>query len=193
MTEVDDVKAKINKLFQDAGDRQEDVLKRLSGENDDKLVVDALETQVQDILKTAKEKNFKIYSRPPTKKDDKSKTGGAESDIEVTNKDKVKDAADKLDKEIPDFFGDTGSKSFDNILSTLSDKIYTLVDYILPYKEAIMKFLEPYASAISTRLSSMIDSWTRGAEKDAVGDLKTDAKGVVENVLDTIKEAPLEG
>ena len=171
-------------------------------EDDAGELSEQLETQIQSILKFAKEKKlninidmskYKPRDADLTKEDLQNYYTSSEYEpttegIDITNEDKVEGEVTKLvDEEIPNI-SETGSDIADKILTELSDKLTVLVDDLAPYKEQIVTLLEPYAAKISETFSSWISSWTRGMEKDAVDTaVKTAEEEAVEIGEDTLR------
>ena len=184
------LQAKLNKFFEKAGDKKQQFLDKLdstktkaenleedgTGELDEEL-----EAQFQSILDYAKEKNLKIKIEEDVPQDVVT-----ESDKAITNTDVVETETSTLiedasTKSIQDLLADDSSM-LGNLLNIMFDKLTNLLNQILPYKEQIEAALEPYLSAISTRISSTIDSWTRGLYKDVATEAETEAENLGETV-----------
>lgn len=192
----EELQAKLNKFFEKAGDKKQQFLDKLDStktkaenlEEDGAAELDEeLETQFQSILDYAKEKNLKIEIGEDVPQDVVT-----ESDKTITNSDEVETETSTLieeasTKSIQDLLADDSSM-LGNLLNTMFEKLTNLLDELLPYKEQIEAALQPYLSAISTRISSTIDSWTRGMEKEVATEAETEAEDLGETFLEEVED-----
>jgi hypothetical protein len=204
--DAEELTAKLEKLFKDAGEDKEAVIEKFESLDAGELS-EELETQFQSILKFAKEKKLNINIGPDSSKPrdadltqqdlENYKTSvqddTATEGIDITNEDVVeRELTEVVDEVIPNI-SETGSDIADKILPELSNEITILVDELAPYKEQIVTFLKPYAAKISETISSWISDWTRGMEKEAVEtaaeELEEEGVEIGEDTLRTSLEA----